>query len=174
MKLFCIGKQPLCISNFFVESCFLMRIFTVTHFLHLFEGKGNSIWKTCDSCFFHHVTCNKGVIVSCMHKYLCAKIKLSFCSYFTVNFKLIQNFAVIRRVNNYCHVLIIFCRRSNHCRPTNINIFNSVLSLNIFFKNGLLKRIKVYNYHVYGVNFKLFKLFHMLCISSYCKYTCMN
>uniref|UniRef100_A0A0A9EPX8 Uncharacterized protein n=1 Tax=Arundo donax TaxID=35708 RepID=A0A0A9EPX8_ARUDO len=51
-------------------------------------------------------------------------------------------------VHHNKNILMVLCRSSDQCRPTNINIFNAILKRNGTRGHFVIKRIQIHHNHI--------------------------
>ncbi len=78
----------------------------------------------------------------------------------------LKHLRVPLRIDDDTHPLLILCRRTNHGRTANIDIFNSLLERNPRPGNGLLKGIEIDHHKIDQPDAIVLQLLQMLCRSS--------
>ena len=61
-----------------------------------------------------------------------------------------QQIRVIRGVDDHRDPIRIFCACPQHCRPTNVNIFNHILVARIAFGEGFAKGVEIDHQQING------------------------
>ena len=86
-----------------------------------------------------------------MCEYFFGERKASFVAHIALPAPhLIQDLTVIGRIANHDHIFVIFCRRAQHRRTADVDIFNRIFKRALIFCDGLLEGIEVDYHHIDG------------------------
>ena len=166
VQLVVAGQKSRCNISFTIEGGFLVRIFAVTHVLHLdpLTSQAFRELRTCRDVVALHagqVVGNHGVIVSGMNEHFLCQFQSGFRRNVALFFDFFDDFSVVAGRNNNGDAFMVLRSSANHSGAADINVFDGVFEGAVRVGDGLFERIQVHCNDVDGINFKLLQRFHM-------------
>ncbi len=132
-----------------------MGVFPITHPLSLVKLQGQSRGKIdgIRAGSFSKPVGNRPIIGSGILINFDSQLEVGCHRNFTaILFHLSNNRRIVCGINQNRYKFVIFRRTPQHCRPTNINVFNRILKAATLFRHRRLKWIKIHHNHINRFN----------------------